>query len=74
MKDQDLFLKSCKAAADYPENIVKHNTYKHHLQAYRARLDEKIRTGRLFCDEGKAALDIWEFDDGLPGLHSRGHL
>ena len=66
MTDQDLFVESCKAAERYPENVVRHNTYKHNLKAYRTILNE--RAGVLFCMEGKALLDIWEYYDALPGL------
>jgi len=66
MTDLDLFVESFKAADRYPENVVRHNTYTHNLKTYRAILNE--RAGVLFCMEGKALLDLWEYDDALPGL------
>lgn len=66
MADQDLFVESCKAAELFPENVVRHNTYTHNLKAYRTLLNG--RAGVLFCAEGKARLDIWEYYDALPGV------
>jgi hypothetical protein len=66
MTDLDLFVESSKAADRYPENVVRHNTYTHNLRAYRDSLNE--REGVLFCTEGKALLDLWEYDDELQGL------
>ncbi len=51
---------SIKAAADYPRNIVRHNTYEHSLEAYSRLLDES--ESRLFAKQAEAALDFWEFD------------
>ena len=72
MTDLDLFVESSKAANRYPENVVRHNTYTHNLEAYRATLKE--RAGVLFCMEGKAHLDLWEYDDALPGLSALRNL
>ncbi len=66
MTDQDSFIQSCKAAHRYPENVVRHNTYTHNLNAYRDILTK--RAPLLFCPEGKALLDIWEYYDTLSGL------
>lgn len=68
MPDQELFLESCKAWERYPENVVKHNTYTHTLKSYASILDE--RAGVLFCAEGKALLDIWEYYDAISGVYA----
>ena len=51
---------SIEAAADYPRNIVRHNTYEHSLEAYYQLLD--ARESRLFAKPADAALDLWQFD------------
>lgn len=61
MDDQDSFVKSCEDAQQYPENLVKHNTYTHNLNTYSLMLNE--RAPRLFCLEEKACLDVWEYYD-----------
>jgi hypothetical protein len=67
MSAMNLFMDSCKGAAEYPKNLVDHHhTYKHHIRGYRERLDKQ--ESLLFCDEGKGALDIWEIEDGVNGV------
>lgn len=56
----ELFLGSCRNAADYPKNLVYHNPYEHSLVSYWERLDEQ--KSRLFFDETKAAVDFWDYD------------
>ncbi|CZR62157.1 uncharacterized protein PAC_12054 [Phialocephala subalpina] len=65
--DTELLRKSCLEAFDFPKNVVRTSTPQHHLNTYRVRLAAEIDTfnnsDRLFCEDGKAALDIWEYDD-----------
>jgi len=69
---------SCNAAATYPRNLVRPNTYEYDLIGYTKRLDE--RQDSLFCNENKAVLDFWECHDGgkstlsNKGLHQRDNL
>jgi hypothetical protein len=65
MSDADLFTKSCLEASLFPKNIVRHSTPQHHLDAYVSRLDRE--SSRLFCDDGRATLDILEYDDEVKG-------
>ncbi|KAI9866764.1 MAG: hypothetical protein M1813_000706 [Trichoglossum hirsutum] len=55
------FMKSCDAAAEYPRNLIYHNTYDYNLEAYVKRLDE--RESDLFSIESKASLDFWDFNE-----------
>jgi hypothetical protein len=63
--DTDLLIESCKKASIFPKNIVHQFTPLHHLEGYFNRLDEQAP--RLFCEDGQAALDIWEYDDNVKG-------
>jgi hypothetical protein len=63
--DTELLIESCKQASIFPRNLVRKFTPQHHLIAYFARLDEQAP--RLFCEDGKAAVDIWEYDDNVKG-------
>jgi hypothetical protein len=65
MSDADLFTKSCLQASFFPKNIVRHSIPQHHLDDYVSRLDRE--SSRLFCDDGRAALDILEYDDEVKG-------
>lgn len=59
MPDEGLFAESYKAWEHFPENVVRHSTYKHVLKGYRSMLNE--RSGALFCAEGLADLSIWDY-------------
>ena len=63
--DTEQLIESCKQAWKFPQNLVQKFTPQHHLDAYYARLDEQAP--RLFCEDGKAALNIWEYDDNVKG-------
>lgn len=63
--DTEQLIESCKQAWKFPQNLVHKFTPQHHLDAYFARLDEQAP--RLFCEDGKAALNIWEYDDNVKG-------
>jgi hypothetical protein len=54
---------SCKQASNFPRDLVHKSTPHHHLDAYFARLEEQAP--RLFCKDGNAALNIWEYDDNI---------
>jgi len=68
MSDKAEFKRSCDEAVEFPKNLVYHNTFDHNLQRYSERLDEHEL--RLFFDEKKANLDIWDFDDESQGKSS----
>jgi len=63
--DAELFTNSCWQYASFPKNIIKHTTPQHHLDRYGERLDEHEH--RIFCEDGQASVDIWEFDDNVQG-------
>jgi hypothetical protein len=71
LSDSEQLRRSCLNAFDFPNNIVRTSTPQHYLDAYRLRLAEQIdsynKADRLFCEDGKAALDIWEYDDNVKG-------
>lgn len=55
------FMESCKTALEYPQNLIYHSNYEHHLQAYAERL--KAQAPRLFCEDSEAALLFWQIND-----------
>ncbi|KAF4628548.1 hypothetical protein G7Y89_g9603 [Cudoniella acicularis] len=61
MLHPDQLGKSCETFMTYPKNIVRSTTPQHYLQQYYNRLSS--HQDRIFCDDGKASLDIWEYDD-----------
>jgi hypothetical protein len=63
--DTELLAGSCLAASSFPKNIVRHATPLHHLEGYFERLRENAK--RIFCEDGKAGLDILEYDDIVKG-------
>ena len=63
--DIALLIDSCKQSSLYPKNIIRQFTPRHHLRAYYTRLDQQAP--RICCEDGKAALDIWEYDDNFKG-------
>jgi hypothetical protein len=64
--DEARFIQSCTNAAEYPKNIVFHNSYDHLLIAYTEHLDEQ--ESRLFCDESKAVVHIRHYDEAKKGV------
>jgi hypothetical protein len=65
--DEVRFIQSCANAAEYPKNIVCHNSYDYLLIAYTEHLDEQ--ESRLFCDESKAVVYIRQYDEAKKGVH-----
>jgi hypothetical protein len=63
--DSDLLARSCREAAAYPRNIVRSLIPSYHLDDYYARLGEQ--SDRLFSEEAKTAVDVWEFGGGEGG-------
>jgi hypothetical protein len=61
--DSQLLQRSCLDAAQFPNNIVRQDTPKHHLDVYYKRLNDQSE--RLFCEDGKAAVDILEYSEIL---------
>lgn len=62
----DQFLASCNAAAEYPKNLIRSNTYAFVAQSYFDKLNEL--QSELFNSPEKAALDFWEFGDSASGM------
>jgi hypothetical protein len=70
MSDKELFSASCASAGLFPTNTVRPTTSRHHLEGFYRRLNE--HRNRLFCEEGKASLDLWEYHDNFRGtLHTK---
>jgi len=69
MSDYQLFSKSCSAAASFPQNIVRPFVSQHHLDAFFRRLNEHEK--RLFCRDGDAAVDLWEYSSSSRGMINR---
>lgn len=69
LSDTELLANSCLDASNFPRNIIRHYTPQHHLDAYFSRLDRQAPD--LFCEDGKAALDIWEYDDVVKGTRNQ---
>jgi len=65
MAEKYAFRTSCDAAASFPKSLVYHNTYKHILDTHVERLNKQ--ENRLFCDEDKADLELWEYRDQSTG-------
>lgn len=63
MSDKQLLSRSCNAAGSFPKNVVRSTTSRHHLEGFFRRLND--HKGRLFCEDGKASLDLWEFYDSF---------
>lgn len=67
LDDEARFIQSCNTAAEYPKNIICHNSYEYLLIAYTEHLDEQ--ESRLFCDESKAVVHIRHYDEAKKGVH-----
>jgi hypothetical protein len=65
MSDNELFKTACERADSFPINSIRSITSKQHLDGYRERL--KGHADRLFCGDGNASLDIWEYNDIVAG-------
>lgn len=63
--DFELLIESCNQAATFPRNLVHKLIPQYQLDVYFAHLDDQ--SSRLFCEDGKAAVDIWEYDDNIKG-------
>lgn len=51
------------AAGLFPTNIVRPTTSRHHLEGFNRRLNQ--HKSRLFCEDGSANLDLWEYNDNF---------
>jgi len=74
ISDSHLFAKSSSEAVYFPQNVVRPFVSQHHLDAFTRRLNEQET--RIFCKDGKAAVDMWEYIDSLKGelqLHPQDH-
>ena len=69
MSDNQLFSRSCTNAATFPKNIVRSTTSKHNLESFFNRLEE--HNDRLFCGDGKASIELWEYLDTVQGMLPR---
>jgi hypothetical protein len=56
----DDLLASCHAAAEFPRNLVYHDTYEHNLNSYEERLCK--REEQLFSADESANLELEEHD------------
>jgi hypothetical protein len=65
MTDKQLLSSSCLAAGSFPKNIVRSTASRYHLEGFYKRLNED--KNRLFCEDGKASLDLWEYYDSFGG-------
>ncbi|KAM3071949.1 hypothetical protein ACMFMG_008417 [Clarireedia jacksonii] len=61
--DDVRFKASCESAAEFPKNLVYHDTYNHVLQSYTERLE--LQESRLFFDESKSNLWFRDYKDGI---------
>jgi len=61
MSDEELLKTACENAGSFPANSIRSITSEQHLEGYRKRLHD--HAGRLFWEDGKASLDIWEYND-----------
>jgi hypothetical protein len=66
MSDLKLLLRSCNEAATFPKNTIRSNTSRHHLEGYFLKLNEHDE--RLFCEDGEAGLNLFEYDDKTKGV------
>lgn len=64
--DEVRFKQSCTNAAEYPKNIIYRNSYDYVLTTYAEQLGE--HESRLFCDELKAAVFIWQYNEAKKGV------
>ena len=64
----DDFIRSCRAAAIYPMNLIspgEYRGYQHTLKNYVDVLDS--RESKLFGPEDEASIDFWDLNDGATG-------
>jgi hypothetical protein len=57
-------LASCDQAANFPRNLIHHDTYEHNLRAYVERLNKWQLD--LFHEDEDAKLDLVDFDAQAP--------
>lgn len=68
--DTELLDNSCSQVHLFPYNILHHAMPQHHLKSYQKHLAE--REASLFCEDGLASLDMFEYDDNVKGERYRG--
>ncbi|KAK0102818.1 hypothetical protein ONS96_005453 [Cadophora gregata f. sp. sojae] len=68
LPDQELLRGATLKAATFPRNTVRPTTSRHHLEGYLKRLNS--HDGRLFCVDGKASIDLWDYDDFAKEFHN----
>ncbi|KAH7313155.1 hypothetical protein BKA65DRAFT_517421 [Rhexocercosporidium sp. MPI-PUGE-AT-0058] len=61
LSDQELLKGATLKSGNFPKNTVRPTTSRHHLDGYLKRLNSHDR--RLFCDDGKASVDLWDYDE-----------
>lgn len=61
----DIFQDSLSRSNVFPRNLVYSNIYDHVLEAHADRLDNQSE--RLFCDEEKADVEMWEYKNHATG-------
>lgn len=62
---ENRFSDSCRAAQDYPCQLLFPHTYRHVLDELRGLLDQ--HANNLFCIDSKAAIDFLELGDLVDG-------
>ncbi|KAH9207730.1 hypothetical protein DL95DRAFT_395781, partial [Leptodontidium sp. 2 PMI_412] len=60
LTDQELLKRATLKSGTFPKNTVRPTTSRHHLDGYLKRLNS--HNWRLFCDDGKASVDLWDYD------------
>jgi len=65
MTSMQRFNKSFWDAAQFPRNLLFHDTYDDSLRRYSKRLYENQE--RLFCEEAGTSVDFWQRDDQATG-------
>lgn len=59
------FVRSCQDSAEYPQNLISPEMHVYDVKSYYKRFKE--HEGRLFCEQQKAAVGIWDLGDGGKG-------
>ncbi|KAL2073992.1 hypothetical protein VTL71DRAFT_7770 [Oculimacula yallundae] len=66
--DDELFHMATTKAATFPVNTIRPTVSQHQLESYRKRLGSHAE--RLFCDDGDASIDLWEYNDRVKGFEN----
>ena len=61
------FLRSCNRSVDFPKNLISCDLHAYDRESYFTRLQEN--QSRLFCEERKASVDIWDLGDAEKGMY-----